>query len=412
MEHAATPPWQGAGWGIVAILGEDVEAGLTAALASLRGGDRAAASAHLAPLLGRDPDACLRETGPLVALAEELSAATKWRTAHLAYSLLVEAGHRDQEWIAGRVAERAALQDDFIARFHDTAALERLGAFLAQATGHPVASLATTRMRPGLIGMALFRHDIAFADGAAPLSVVEKVMRSDKRDMRRVRAEALLFDNIDAERLMAPRHFGVLVDGPFTSTFQAFFDGAPLPLDRWMATHDELLYRYWAQVPPASLERGPSLVPVFLDRLRDLVAKVVPPAVEPHLRHYSLDDVALILARRHDQLAELLQRMPLFVFHDDMHCGNILVGAEGGMTIIDWDNWALAPIGTGWRFYATDDALPEPDPARIGWARTLPPEATGYNMMRMAALWGWHKALRDSKPELAARWLEKLVRHA
>jgi hypothetical protein len=32
--------------------------------------------------------------------------------------------------------------------------------------------------------------------------------------------------------------------------------------------------------------------------------------------------------------------------------------------------------------------------------------------MLMAALWGWNKALRDSKPDLAARWLEKLVRYA
>ncbi len=385
---------------------------LAEALSLLQGGDRAAAEACLAPLLGRPAGACLSDAAPLVALAEDLSAATRWTTAQLAYALLVEAGHRDQEWIAKRVAERAQLQDAFIARFEETPPIDRLGAYLSTRIGRPVARLDTTRMRPGLIGMALFRHAITFADGGQGLSVVEKVMRTERRDMRRIRAEYLLFSNVDAAALMAPAHFGTLQAEPFVSSFQEFFDGTPLPIDRWMTTHDELLYRYWAQVPPARLSSGPSLVPIYVDRLKELVAKQLPPGVEKHLRRHSADDVALVLARRFDSIVAQLEAMPLFVFHDDMHCGNILVGGDGAMRIIDWDNWALAPIGTGWRFYATDDVVEEPDPARISWARALPPEVTGYTMLLVAALWGWHKALRDQKPELAARWLEKLVGHA
>ncbi len=396
---------------------ERMEDALTEAWALLQAGDRAAAAARLAPVLGRPPEACLPETclddaAPLLAVAEALPAASRWQEAKLAYALLVEAGHRRHGWLVEAMAERAILQDAFIARFEATPVMERLGAFLGARIGRAVAGLATTRMRPGLIGMALFRHDITFADGGPPLSVVEKVMRTEKRDLRRVRAEHLLFAHVEAERLMAPRHFGTLEAEPFVSIFQAFFDGAPLPIERWMATHDELLYRYWALVPPAGLAKAPSLVPVFLDRLKQLAARSLPSGVEPHLRAYSVDDVALILTRRFDQIVAVLHAMPLFVFHDDMHCGNILVDAEGSMTIIDWDHWALAPIGTGWRFYVTDESLPEPEVDRIEWARALPPEATGRNLMLMASLWGWHKALRDHKLELAARWLEKLVRHA
>ncbi len=414
---AFSQPWCGADRGMTTTLMEGLHAALADALALLRGGDRAAAAARLAPALGRpveawQTDTTLGDAAPLVALAEELSGLSRWKTARLAYELLVEAGHGDQAWIAGQTAERAALQDAFVARFEATPAMERLAPFLGGVTGHPVAALATTRMRPGLFDMALFRHAITFADGAAAVEVVEKVMRSDKRDRRRTHAEGLLFATMNADWLMAPRHLGTLEDGPFISTFQAFFDGTPLPIDRWMTTHDELLYRYWAKVPPPGLGQGPSLVPVFVDRLKALIARTLPQGVEAQLRAYSIDDVALILARRFDHIVALLDAMPMFVFHDDMHCGNILVGANGGVTIIEWDNWALAPIGTGWRFYATHDVLPEPEVDRIGWARALPPQATGHNMMLMASLWGWHRAVRDRKPELAARWLEKLVRYA
>ncbi len=403
--------------GMTTTVGDGLHAALADALALLRGGDRAAAAARLAPVLGRQaeafqPDSCLSDAAPLVAVAEELSGISRWKTAQLAYELLVEAGHAGQAWSAGQAAERAALQDAFVARFEATPAIERLAPFLGGATGHPVAALDTTRMRPGLFDMALFRHAIAFADGTAGVEVVEKVMRSDKRDIRRAHAEGLLFGTVDADRLMAPRHFGTLEDGPFVSTFRAYFDGTPLPIDRWMTTHDELLYRYWAKAPPPGLAKGPSLVPVFVDRLKELIARTLPAGVEAQLRACSIDDVALIVARRFDHIVALLDSMPMFVFHDDMHCGNILVGADGGMTIVEWDNWALAPIGTGWRFYATHEVLAEPEVDRIGWARALPPEVTGHNMMLMASLWGWHRALRDQKLELAARWLEKLVRYA
>jgi hypothetical protein len=393
-------------------LQDPLHAGLAEALALLRGGDRPGAETRLAGLLDCPGEHCLAETAPLTTLAEKLSAALRWKEASLAYGLLVEAGHRGQAWIAERAAERAAVQDAFIAAFEAVPPIDRLRDELSARMGHPVAAIATRRMRPGLVGMAIYRHDVAFADGAPDAAVVEKVMRSDGRDMRRIRTEMQLFAHVAAETLMAPRHYGALESGRFVSNFQAFFDGAPLPIEAWIGTYESLLYRYWALVPPATLGPRPSLVPAYLDHLRDLAAGQVPAAVQGHLRRHSADDVAMIVARRLDDLTTLLRAMPVFVFHDDMHTGNILVGRDGGMTIIDWDSWALAPIGTGWRFYSPEDPMPEPDVARIAAARPLPAAVTGPALMLMASLWGWHKALRDRKPELAARWLEKLLRLA
>jgi hypothetical protein len=134
--------------------------------------------------------------------------------------------------------------------------------------------------------------------------------------------------------------------------------------------------------------------------------------VEAQLRACSIDDVALIVARRFDHIVALLG------FHADVRLPRRHALREHfGRRRWRHDDrrvgqWALAPIGTGWRFYATHEVLAEPEVDRIGWARALPPEVTGHNMMLMASLWGWHRALRDQKLELAARWLEKLVRYA
>ena len=51
------------------------------------------------------------------------------------------------------------------------------------------------------------------------------------------------------------------------------------------------------------------------------------------------------LVRRAEELAQALQARPLeFVLcHSDVHTGNLLIGADGALHIVDWDNPILAP---------------------------------------------------------------------
>ena len=48
---------------------------------------------------------------------------------------------------------------------------------------------------------------------------------------------------------------------------------------------------------------------------------------------------------RADDLAEVLRRrpLPLVICHADLHPGNVLVGRDGSLAIVDWDAPLLAP---------------------------------------------------------------------
>lgn len=383
---------------------------LGAALDAVRAGEVAAAERLLGDALGTPPEGLLQDASRLAAIAEERLVEMDWPAAHLLHEILAARGHARFDWLRTRLAWRAAHLEEFRATFEATEPAERLAELLGERIGRKVAAIRSRRMRPGFIGLALIRHDLDFADGGPPLSLVEKVMSSEKRDQRRVNHEHLLFGNMPAERLLAPAYFGAHRQGSFISTFAAFFGGKPLPLERWAATQAELMQHYWAVEPAKKVLRGPNVAQNYRDRLRAIIAGELGEAVTSRLRDVTAEDASHALARRFTAISDTIEAMPLFVLHDDLHCGNILVDDAGGMTIIDWDNWALAPLGSGWRFYMTDDEVPALDSARLRAARRLPPGITDRDLMLMAALWGHHKAMRDGKHELAARWVEKIVR--
>ncbi|MGG5811815.1 phosphotransferase family protein [Falsiroseomonas sp. CW058] len=357
-----------------------------------------------------DGAALLHSESRLLALAEERLFASDWPAAHALHEILHALGRTAHEWLRTRLDWRVRHLPRFRATFEAQPALARLGTVLAARLGRPVTSVASTRLRPGYIGVALFRHEVAFADGGAPLVLIEKVMSDERRDRRRIDHEHLLFTNVPPARLLAPAYFGTVADGPFVSVLSGFAEGDPLPLDRWVATHGELLHHYWAIAPEGALLRGPNVAENYRARLRDVIARQLPREVTDRLRGVTAEDASIALARRFTAISDTIDAMPLFVLHDDLHCGNILVDGQGGMSVIDWDNWALAPLGSGWRFHTTEDEVPAPDLARLHAARPLPPGVMPRDILLMAALWGHHKALRDGKHELAARWLEKILR--
>ncbi len=383
-------------------------AALAIAVDSLRSDNRAAAEAALAGAFGAAPaGGWLAATEALAARAQALVEAMDWIAAHRVYEILVQLGHRYFDWHRERLAWRARNQDAFRAQFEAQDPILRLRPFLEEKLGRPISSITTKALKPGYVGMAIYRHRIRFADGDDRLVIIEKVMSDECRDTRRVDAERLLFTIVPPASLLAPPYHGVLPMGSFVSTFQGFSPGAPLPIADWAETYAALLYRYWSVVPSERLTGGPRLAKVYLDRVREVIEKKLPEQVPHYLRTTAIDDAALVLSRSFSSIEERVARMPIFVFHDDLHCGNILVDEAGAMSIIDWDNWALAPIGSGWMFYAMDD--PDPiDMERLRAARALPEAVTAEDLMLMAALWGWHKALRDAKYDLAARWLERL----
>jgi hypothetical protein len=388
-------------------------AALDQAVQALEQGDAAAAEAAMAracPELGGA--ALLRDPARLDQLAKELNADLAWSSALLVHRLKVAAGHLGygdlRPWLAWRVAN----QPIFHQMFEDAAPLARLRTHLEAQLGQRIASMRTERMRPGLIAMAIFRHHVTLEGSGREVAIVEKVLSTEAYDVRRVEHEDLLFTKMPAAALMATPYYGMKQDGPFASSFHEFFAGEPLDLSRWVLTNAELLYRYWSIVPPEALRRGPKIAPVYYDNLFRLQQGEVPPQVAAHLHVLTPEEVARLINERRESIDAKIAAMPRFVFHDDLHCGNILVDPRGAMAIIDWDNWAMAPLGTGWHFHAEEDWIEEIQLERVTWARPLPPGMGVRELMLMASLWGWHKALREAKWLLAARWLEKILRYS
>jgi hypothetical protein len=386
---------------------------LAQVLAALEAGDARTADSLLAAEAGSESGPRrLDDTQWLADLAQARMAAQDWSAALLIQRILQAAGHTGQESLLPWLTWRAEHQPAFHAQFEARAPLDRLKRFLDRRLPHAVTAIRTERMPPGLVAMAIFRHHLRVEGTDEEVVIIEKVLSTEPYDLARIEQEHLLFSAMPAAALMAPDYVGRLVEGRFASNFHGFFPGWPLDIARWVATHSGLLYRYWCIVPPMSVRGGPRIAPIYLDHLARIIAQDVPPQVLPLLDRQPLPAIAARLAERAAAIEEVVRIVPRFVFHDDLHCGNILVNEIGQMAIIDWDNWAVAPIGTGWQFHATEDWIPEIDLDRITWARELPSGIGRDQLMLMAAFWGWHKALRESKWLLAARWLEKIARYA
>ncbi len=404
-----------AAWGPGAVGGADgrrifpPHAVLRHALDALRQEQRDRARALLQPVLAtaeQAPDACvLADPAPLLRLAQDSSASLDWVAGHLAYEVLVAAGHsafmRQQEWMA----RRASLQQEFHALFEEKSPVARLAAVLEKRLDRPVRHIATARMRPGLVAMALYRHEVTLAGRSQPVVLVEKVFTDRRTDQVKAAQQDLLFRAMPAARLLAPAYHGLLREGRFTSSFWAMVEGEALPVSRWDVVVRELLYRYWNEVPASGLKHGMRLARPMLDALRAIAGGEMPAVLAAHL-----PDAAAVPARvaaRLPALEALVAAMPVFVLHDDLHAGNILVDAQGVPTVIDWDRWWLAPIGAGWPLN-TPDATP-PALSRITWARPLPPGVGPDELMVVARMAAVFRTLRGGRHQQAARHLAAVL---
>lgn len=380
-------------------------AALRGALDALRGDRRAEAWAALAPLLpphtGGDIAA---DPAPLLGMAQESNARLDWIGGLLAYEVLVAAGHarfaKQQDWMA----RRAALQHDFHAQFEARSSFGRLAEVLGMRLRRPVTAIATTRLRPGLVAMAVYRHAVTLEGEAAPAVLVEKVFGDRRTDAVKVAQKDLLFGAMPAARLRAPRYHGLHREGRFTSVLLDMAEGDPLPLERWDPVVRELLYHFWCEAPPTSLARGLTLARPMLETLRAIAG-----GREAATLHAALGgmDAAALLAGSLPALERLVAAMPVFVLHDDLHAGNILVDAEGVPRLIDWDRWWLAPIGAGWPLLEED--APPMLPSRITWARPLPFGVDTRELMTVAAMAALYRSMRGGRIAQAAQHLKRVL---
>jgi spectinomycin phosphotransferase len=146
--------------------------------------------------------------------------------------------------------------------------------------------------------------------------------------------------------------------GPATlivSPFVAGRDGyqAPLTEAQWRALGRALRALHAAHLPPWLEAQVPreSYTPRSTGALRTLLARL--PGMTPDdpvaaelLRTLAAERTrTLDLIRRAEHLAEALQAdpPPTVLCHADIHAGNVLVGSDGSLHIVDWDDAILAP---------------------------------------------------------------------
>ena len=146
--------------------------------------------------------------------------------------------------------------------------------------------------------------------------------------------------------------------GAFTVTLQPFMAGrdawdSNLSDDQWVA-FGELLRRVHALPVPPELAAhlvAETFTPDYLDYLPALAARAHGPAPDDPIAAelvaaWRANETTIdALRARTTALGEQLRRAghPRVLCHADAHLGNVLVGDDGRLWLIDWDGAALAP---------------------------------------------------------------------
>ncbi len=123
-----------------------------------------------------------------------------------------------------------------------------------------------------------------------------------------------------------------------------------------------------------------------------------------------LDVFGLVRAGRIEAAERALDTLPSFVFHGDLHAGNMLRDETGRVTVIDRDTWALAPVGVGWPIPEPDGAwVPPIDLDRLRATRGLRPKHGERDLLLAAAVHASMKAVRRKRWPVVAHRLALLA---
>jgi hypothetical protein len=339
-----------------------------------------------------------------------------WRSAFSVYAMLYLSGHEQYAWICHRLARRVENESLFNSLFENEHHKSRILKHISEQLGKEIRHIETTRSKLGYIGIASFRHklDLANSTNSEPKQseqrtpdIYEKVF--DSSDEQKANLEVLLFESVSPTLLVSPNFYGAIEIGEFKSMLYEFIDGAnEVGQDEWYKIEKQLLYQHWSVAPPAALMNDPRVDQSFARKILECILESTKLEI---LRKYidksSFENLLTFLDNNRTVLFELVDRMPSFIFHRDLCESNVLLDSKLMPKVIDWEQWALAPIGFGWSPLARESEVPKIDMQRIRGARSLPDDIGEHHLLLMAAIWASYSAIERKDYQLAAAWLKR-----
>ena len=144
----------------------------------------------------------------------------------------------------------------------------------------------------------------------------------------------------------------------FTWVLYPYFEGksgfaAALSQAQWIALGESMQAIHATPLPTALAARIPKedFAPRWRNRVKAFDAQVAEGRFDDPIAaslaafwRAKRDEIASMVARA-EQLALVMQKraVPLTICHADLHAGNVLVGGEDAIAIVDWDEPILAP---------------------------------------------------------------------
>lgn len=195
----------------------------------------------------------------------------------------------------------------------------------------------------GLIGSRNLRITLSRRSDGSTLDLFEKIYSS--HDRLKAAMEIALFEDLDADALLAPRLHGSYRHDAFTSLLFAHIDGDPV--DNADRLRTEAVRTLW-NAPPS-----PRLLKRYGKRILPSIERIVTGsqfsglAAESGQASHPLLDTRRMLD---EELPRLLADVPMCVMHGDMRAENFLIDRSDGRTyLIDWEKWGVSPVGFGLR---------------------------------------------------------------
>ncbi|MDQ2784044.1 MAG: aminoglycoside phosphotransferase family protein [Chloroflexota bacterium] len=200
------------------------------------------------------------------------------------------------------------------------------------------------------------------ADDATPYFLkLRSWARSGRFDATTVAIPRFLYDQgitpivapieTNARQLWARLDAFAVILFPFVTGQNGF--AAPLSERQWIALGVALKAMHTAIVPPSLRSSVPqeTYAPYWRDLVRAFQAQVAStPFADPVAAELAAflrarrDEIARIVARADTLGAALRARSPAQVLcHADIHGGNVLIGTDGALSIVDWDTLIFAP---------------------------------------------------------------------